>query len=66
MAGKLKQIPKINQYYFFKERTMGRRTNGKRFGQILESDEKFMEVWTPANKYYGEYVNCKKTLTTYV
>lgn len=66
MAGKLKQIPKINQYYFFKERTMGRRTNGKRFGQILESDEKFMEVWTPANKYFGEYVNCKKTLTTYV
>ena len=44
---------------------MCRRTNGKCFGQILESDEKFMEVWNLANKYFGEYVKCKKTLTTY-
>ena len=67
MIGKsLYYTPKINQYYFFKERTMCRRTNGKCFGQILESDEKFMEVWNLANKYFGEYVKCKKTLTTYV
>lgn len=50
-----KTMPKMNQRYFFKERTMSTVNTGVPFGSILEGDEAFMKVFELANRYCRKY-----------
>ena len=45
------RMPKMNQKYFFKERTMSTVLTGVPFGSILDGDDAFMTVFNHANKY---------------
>ena len=75
VQGGMRRMPKMNQMYFFKERTMSTVKTGVPFGTILESDEKFLTVFEHANKYCSkeyenspeaDYVkNCAKMMKSY-
>ena len=47
----MRRMPKMNQRYFFKERTMSTVKTGVPFGSILEGDGQFMKVFELANRY---------------
>lgn len=49
--GGMRRMPKMNQYYFFKERTMSTVKTGVPFGSILDGDEAFLKVFELADKY---------------
>ena len=53
--GQQKSMPKMNKYYFFKERTMSTVATGIPFGSILDGDEAFLTVFDHANKYGNGY-----------
>lgn len=55
VANGMKTMPKMNQRYFFKERTMSTVKTGVPFGSILESDDSFLKVFDLANKYVRKY-----------
>ena len=55
VANGAKTMPKMNQRYFFKERTMSTVNTGVPFGVILDGDEAFMKVFEFANRYCRKY-----------
>ena len=55
VANGAKTMPKMNQRYFFKERTMSTVSTGVPFGTILNGDEEFMKVFELANRYCRKY-----------
>ena len=55
VAGGMKSMPKMNQLYFFKERTLSTVKTGVPFGSILDGDAAFLTVFEHANKYVRKY-----------